>query len=284
MHKNITNEVFMTVTTSIDDVPKSWPKFTLNADQVWDEVEDALEDADIDLPKTPRCPDIRMILDNKTGQDLKFMNPGNHADNERECIPGKGDSTAAMVMLQGETLEEQYNNAQELYEMFNLGEEGLSPAFLAAMEEGTISHLVKEVYGKTNFEAQADRLIDLDWLDENNQVENVKPQVGKAAAFGARPPESELVFEAEVPFYVQGTNTVPELAENDGMFIAVSKDWKTGEETTRPIVPSVAQHFYGAHYHEIPEVIVHNSGHVMSIQLDDGKVINLPPPKGLNDA
>lgn len=271
----------MTVTTQTQDAAQDWPKFTLNADQVWDEVEDALEDIGADLPTTPRCPDIRMILDNKTGQDLRFMNPGNHADNEKELIPGTGSDTAAMVMLQGDTLEAQYQNAQELFRMFNLGEEGLSPAFIAALEEGTISHLVKEAYGKTNFSNQAGRLVDLDWEDENGHTETVNPISGDAGAFGARPPEEETVFEAEVPYYVQGTNTIPEMAEVDGMFIAVSKDWQTGQETTRPIVPSIARHFYGAHYDEIPEVRVHTSGHVMSIELDDSKVINLPPPPGL---
>lgn len=63
------------------------------------------------------------------------------------------------------------------------------------------------------------------------------------------------------------------------MVIAVSKDWQTGGETTRPIVPSVAKEFYGRYFDTMPVVSLHPNGRVMTIDLKNGTVIDITPPK-----
>ena len=66
-------------------------------------MQDILAANKITLPMTPRRPDLRLILNNKSGIDQVFKNPGDHSS-KAEVIPAEGDNTAAMIMLVGDTL------------------------------------------------------------------------------------------------------------------------------------------------------------------------------------
>lgn len=256
----------------------SWEQKVLKADALKEAVYQKAYADRIELNTTARRPDIRLILDNMTGKDLSFMNPANHSNGKPESIPGTGDSRAVMVMLKGNTLEDQQANARTLYEYFNLGEQGITPEFIEALETGRLSALVAEAYGPAPFEKQAGRLEDLDWGNEYGLSTKIKPEKGKHAAFGARPPEQERVFLVKPYIYVEGSNTVPELIPSEGICVAVDTHWETGVETTRPINPTVAKSYYGAAFDQMPVVEIHPEGHVMSIQTPDPTPQPAPKP------
>ena len=114
---------------------QSWQDKVLDADSIWAQVKQALDAKGLELPKTPRRPDVRLILDNVSGMDQVFRNPGDHS-NKAEHIPASGDKTATMVMVKGDTLAEQFSNAQTLAARYDLGREGLSAAFVNALRSG----------------------------------------------------------------------------------------------------------------------------------------------------
>lgn len=257
---------------------QSWKDKVLDADRIWAQVKGALVADGLDLPKTPRRPDVRLIVNNQSGMDRVFRNPGDHSS-KAEHIPASGDETAAMVMVHGDTLAEQYRNAQTLAAWFNLGSQGLSEAFVAALISGDVVDLVKEAYGPAPFAGQAKKLVQVVWNNADGSVTTIDPIHDSACAFGARAADNETAFLSEIVIFVQGTTTTPELVENAGMVIAVSSDWQTQVESTRPIVPSVAKEFYGQHYRNIPTVLVNTEGLVQSIDLKNGTVIDLSPPQ-----
>jgi hypothetical protein len=254
----------------------NWRAKTLQADQIWAQVKAILEAQGLSLPQTPRRPDVRMILKNVSGLDQVFRNPGDHSS-KAECVPCNGDKTAAMVMVKGATLREQFENANALSARYNLEQEGLSPSFVQALHSGEALDLVAEAYGPAPFEGQAGKLVDVEWPVVDGTVETIRPVSGPVCAYGARAATKETVFLTELVIFVQGTTTTGECLENAGMFIAVAEDYKTKAETTRPIVPSVAKGFYGGHYDKIPVVFIDPNGLVRRIDPKNGPAINFMP-------
>jgi hypothetical protein len=252
---------------------QSWQDKVLEADDIWAQVRRALSAQSVALPQTPRRPDVRLIVNNNSGRDITFKNPGDHSGSKPELIPASGDSTAAMVMVKGETLETQYRNAETLCKKYGLATKGLSEKFLADMKAGKLADLVDEAYGPAPFEGQASKLAEVEWTAEDGTASVIVPKKGAQAAFGARAATEETVFLAQFHIYVKGTGTTPELVESSGMAIAVAEDWETKAETTRPIVPSVAKVYYGQHFGAIPTVVVHPDGKVKEIYLKNGQVI-----------
>jgi hypothetical protein len=250
---------------------KNWQEKVHEGDAIWTQVRDILSAANKTLPETPRRPDVRMIIQNVSGIDHRFKNPGDHSGSKEELIPATGDKRAVMVMLQGATLEEQYQNAQTLYDTFNLGTNGLSPELAQAFRDGSVAHLVSEAYGPAPFAGQTEKLVDVIWSAENGKDSVIKPVKGDNASFGARAATTEKVFIAMFDIHVKGTGTTPEMVESDGIVIAVASDWQTGAETTRPIVPSVAQTYYGAHFADIPVVRVTTTGIVTGVSVKKTK-------------
>ena len=73
------------------------------------------------------------------------------------------------------------------------------------------------------------------------------------------------------------------MVESAGMCVQVSENWETKVETTRPIVPSVAQDFYGVFYDDIPVVTLNPEGYVQSIKLGE-EVILVDAPDHIANA
>lgn len=245
---------------------QTWSQKVFEADHIWAQVEQALKNAGAELPKTPRRPDIRIILNNTTGKTLQFLNPGDHSGEKQEFIPGTGDQTAVMIMPGGTTLAEQYANAKLLDEKYGLSEKGLSEEFVRAMAKETQAGTLLEAYGPAPFEGQAARLAGLEWSGNT-----ITPVIEGNIAYGARPPEKQSVFRSEIAIFIKGTSTTPEKMEMEGMCVAVTSDWQTGLVSTRPIVPSVAKDFYGDHYRNMPTVELDTEGNLASIDLKNGK-------------
>ncbi|MFN7113412.1 MAG: hypothetical protein ACK4PK_03540 [Alphaproteobacteria bacterium] len=260
---------------------QSWQDKVLEGDAIWAQVKSMLDAQGLSLPQTPRRPDVRMIVSNVSGSDIRFHNPGDHSGSKEEVIPGSGDKTAVMVMVKGATLTEQAANAQELFKLYDLGAEGLSARFVEDLKAGKLADYIDEAYGPAPFEQQASKLVDVSWKSQDGTVSTVSPVNGANAAFGARAATNETVFLAQFQIYVKGTGTTPELAEGYGMNIAVSSDWQTGAESTRPIVPQVAKTYYGEFFDAIPVVTVHPDGRVKKIDLNNGQIIahDTPPQK-----
>ena len=252
---------------------QTWSQKVLKADDIWAQVKEALENSAVELPETPRRPDVRMILNNTSGETIQFLNPGNHSGEKQEFIPSDGEKgTAAMLMLHGDTMEEQQANAAVLDEKYGLAVNGLTKEFAAALGQET--DLVREAYGPAPFEGQASRLVPLQW-----GASNIEPHVEGNVAYGARAPEQETVMRSELAIFVKCEGKTPEKMEMDGMCIAVSVDWETKKESTRPIVPSVAREYYGEHYSAIPVIELDVEGNVASIDLKNGTpVIHLDDP------
>lgn len=260
---------------------QAWQDKVVEGDKIWGQVKFMLDAQGLSLPKTPRRPDVRLIVSNVSGGDMRFHNPGDHSGSKEEVIPSGGDKTAVMIMVKGATLAEQAANAQELFKRYDLGAEGLSARFVDDLKAGKLADYIDEAYGPAPFEQQASKLVDVTWVSEDGTSSTVKPVKGGNAAFGARAATDETVFLAQFQIYVKGTGTTPELAEGYGMNIAVSSDWQTGAESTRPIVPQVAKTYYGAHFDTIPAVTVHPDGWVKHIDLKNGQTVShdTPPKK-----
>lgn len=257
---------------------KSWAEKVLSADSIYAQIKLAAEQAGIDLPKTPRRPDVRLIVENNSGVDQIFANPANHASDKAEVIPADGEQRAAMVMLAGDTLEEQQQAAAQLFTQFDLGNKGLSSDFVAAIKKDRAGGLVREAYGPAPLQAQADKLSDLVWTQASGHTANITPIKGIAAAYGARAADQETAFAIKINIAVQGTSTIAETVEGTSMVIAVSSDWQTGAISTRPIVPSVAQEFYGEHYDRLPTAMVTPDGLVQRVDLRNGQTVDILPP------
>jgi len=260
--------------------PQKWRDKVIDADSIWSQVKNILQSRGLELPETPRRPDVRLILDNKTGVDQLFRNPANHANDKSEHIPGSGDKTATMVMVAGATLAEQYANARTLFEKFDLAEDGLSPAFVTALKNDSAGGLVTEAYGPAPYAGQSGKLVDVEWNNAAGATANITPVFGAAGSYGARAATAETALRAAVHVYVKGTGTTAELMETDGMIIAVAKDWQSGAESTRPIVASVAREFYGQNYANIPTIVLNPDGQVRSIDLKNGTAIDLYDDRG----
>ena len=259
--------------------PQSWKEKVISADRIWNQVRAALKDRGLELPQTPRRPDVRLILNNISGMDKVFRNPGDHANSKAELVPASGDKTAAMVMINGDSLTEQHDNAHRLFKTFDLGTEGLSDAFVRALKKDCGFGLVDEAYGPAPYAGQVDKLVRVSWQDEDGKITTIDPVKGIAGSFGARAATDESVFVIDFDLFVKGTGTTAELIEGPHMAVAISQDWQTGAESTRPIVPSVAATYYGGHFEHVPVVHVTPQGYVRSIDLKNGTVVNLAPPK-----
>lgn len=258
---------------------QTWAQKTLAADDIYKKVVKALKPHGLALPKTPRRPDIRLIVENNSGETIQFMNPGDHAKQQPEIIPATGDSRAIMVMLKGDTLEQQFENARKLDVIFKLSQKGLTKVFADALGNDQTLQYLDEAYGPAPFGGQADRLVPLAWETQDRGIINIDPYRGALCAYGARAAENETVFRNEIALFIKGTNTIPECVEGDGMCVAVSEDWQTGKISTRPIVPSVAREFYGAAYDNIPTVLINPLGFVQTVDLKNGQAaIDVAPP------
>lgn len=257
---------------------QSWKEKVLDADAIYAQISAELAENGLGLPKTSRRPDVRLILQNTTGMTLVFQNPGQHSDKAETIKEGE----AAMVMLKGRTLTDQFDAARSLVAEFGLAAGGLTREFVAAIsKEGKALDRVAEAYGPAPFGKQAEQIVDLVWTHGNGIVETITPQKTDVCAYGARAATQETAFRiksvvTESVIYVKGTGTTPERMECEGMVIAVTQDWSTKEINTRPIVPSVAREFYGAGYQDLPVAEVHPDGFVEVIDLKrDGIVIDL---------
>ena len=258
---------------------RGWNDKTVLGDFLWKQVSEMMSAKGVEMPETPRKPDVRLILRNITGQELRFLNPGDHSASKEEVIPVHGEKTAVMVMLHGKTLKEQLQNAQELTNYFFLEERGFSQEFLHAMKNGVLKDVVREAYGPAPFEKQAAGLKEqLIWTDKNGHQETVTAHQGQNVAFGARE-GAERVFLTHFDIDVKGTTTVAERVEAAGMCIAVNNNWQTGKDETRPIVPSVAIEFYGEHFPNIPIVKATPQGVVEKIIMPNGRELVDESPK-----
>lgn len=246
---------------------KSWQDKVLDADALWAQIKQALSDASRTLPATPRRPDVRLIVNNISGADITFKNPGDHSGSKDEVIPASGTKTAAMIMIKGDTLDEQHTNAQKIYARYDLGNQGLSQQFIDDMKAGKLADIIDEAYGPAPLDEQAGKLVDVAWQGNDGTSSTITPVKGTAAAFGARAATNEQVFIAQFHIFVKGTGTTPEMIEGGSIAVAISSDWQTGKETTRPIVPSIARTYYGAHFDSIPVASVHPDGIVTGLRL-----------------
>jgi hypothetical protein len=258
---------------------QSWSEKTFQADKIWQQVKDALAKTGATLAPTPRRPDVRLIVNNISGGDITFQNPGQHAD-KPEVIPASGSDTAAMIMLAGETLSDQHLHAFDLYNRFNLAAKGLTAAFAAFVQTPEAKEFLNEAYGPAPFEAQSKKLVQVDWTPLRRPMTSVTPVFGAACSFGARAATSDNAFLATVNIYVEGTKTAPERMENRGMVIAVTFGNEGGEDKTRPIAPSVAEEFYGIHFDKVPLVILDVDGRLQRIDLKNNSTIHINPQNG----
>jgi|GEM_PF-1112464 len=255
-----------------------WVDKVIDADNVWAQIKAALDVAGKPLPETLRRPDVRIIVNNISGHVQTFQNPGNHSGQKPEEIPADGDKRAIMVMVKGDDLEAQHTNAAILAKRFDLAAKGLSDEFVAALQSGACNDLVAEAYGPAPYEGQASKLVEVKWPKQEGLSTLIEPVKSVAAAFGARAATAEKVFLAHFPIFVKGTGTVPELVESTGMCVAVSEDYNTKAETTRPIVPSVAKQFYGIFFEDIPTATINTEGYVQSIMIGD-EIIEIEQPQ-----
>ena len=260
---------------------KYWSEKVIAADAVWKQVKNILERMKIDLPKTLRRPDIRLIVNNTSGQEITFQNPGDHSGGKPEIVPGEGDDTAAMIMLAGDTLADQQINAHQLTTRFQLAANGLTQEFVAFLGTEEAQAYIVEAYGPAPFAGQVSKLAKVEWKEYDGKKLSIHPEVGTASAFGARPAAEEKVVISIARIAVKGTKTVPEFMDNRGIVIAISEDWQTGEESTRPIVPEVAQGFYGEYYTDIPKVYIDIDGRVATIDLMNGSMIKVDQKTGV---
>lgn len=247
---------------------KNWQDKVLDADALWAQIKQGLTARGQELPATPRRPDVRLIVQNIGDAPVTFKNPGDHSGGKEEVIPSDGAKRAAMIMIKGATLAEQHANAQTLYDRYQLGDNGLSAAFVRDLSSGALSHLVDEAYGPAPLAEQAGKLVDVTWQDSAAATaQTITPVKGSAAAFGARAATQEKVFIAQFHIYVKGTGTTPEMIEGGSIAVAVASDWQTGAETTRPLAPSVARTYYGQHFDSIPVAAVHPDGMVKDVRI-----------------
>ena len=140
---------------------KSWKESVHQADKIWTQVKYHLAANGVeDLPKTPRRPDIRIILRNTTENTIIFPNPGGHSKGKAQTIqPGE----AAMVMLKGDNLNTQYANAHDIVMHLDLGKKGLTQDFIQRLRSNDFSDLIEEVYGPAPFEKECGRLEPIHW-------------------------------------------------------------------------------------------------------------------------
>lgn len=232
----------------------SWPTRIVLGDAVWKEIDAIMSDTEQRIDPVDRAPDVRLIVKNNTKETLAFLNPGNHSGGASEQIPCKGDNNAAMIMLTGNTLEAQYNQANDLVATYSLDTKGLTAEFCAAISNGQLNAAVKEAYGPAPFDGQAGKLRDLLWSDAAGKSLNIAVLKSDFCAVGARPPIKELVVRVTVPIAIQGSNTVAEVAT--GLSIYLAREFIDGVATSRPIDSAVAASFYGAGVADIPEVTV----------------------------
>ena len=147
-------------------------------------------------------------------------------------------------------------------------------AFLATPEA---KGLVNEAYGPAPFAGQSRKLVKVDWTPLGRAPTAITPVFSEACSFGARAATHDSSFIATLHIFVQGTKTVPELMENRGMVIAVTAGKDGAPDSTRPIVPSVAEGFYGKHFDEIPIALIDTDGRLQKIDLRNGSIIHLSP-------
>jgi hypothetical protein len=256
---------------------KTWAQKKIEADQIWSQLKLIL--GDIELPKTPRRPDVRLIVNNIDPVARLFHNPAGHSSDMNQSVPDTGAKTAAMIMTQGKTLPEQFENARSLVADFALNEKGLSAAFVKALDKDCAGGRIKEAYGPAPYTDRIEELKDLHWRDAGGNLTQIIPFFGKAASYGARQATTETAFHTHVPIWFVGTDKTPELMESLGIVLTVSKDRQTGQDKTRQVMASVAQEFYGAHFANMPEVKIHPDGYITDIDLKDGRQFQLAQPR-----
>jgi hypothetical protein len=251
----------------------SWPEKVFKADAIWAQLKEILSAAGHVIAPIPRRPDIRLVINNVSSNDFSFQNPGDHSNSKPEVIPSTGSNTAAMIMLKGESLVEQYNNAAALVERFRLNSDGLTSEFVDFIGTDDASTYIKEAYGPASFTQQSTKLTDINWMKSDGSTESIKPVFHDHYSFGARAPTQEIAFTTTMCVYVQGTNSTPEVMDIAGMVIAVSAQDDT--QTTRPIAPAVAKDFYGQSYETMPIVTVNTDGQIQKIDLRNGTIIDV---------
>jgi len=248
-----------------------WGERVLEADYIWAQVKTLLENNSLELTPTPRRPDVRLIVNNVSGVEFKFLNPGDHSNTAHEVIPYSGDKCAVMIMTCGNTMQQQYESAHYLDNRYDLGSKGITEEFVGDLIKGRLSGYIREAYGPAPFSAQASKLSLVEWKVSNNSMNIITPIIKDFSAYGARPAVAEKVFLTKFDIYVKGTETVGELIESDGICIAIGNSEQM--ETTRPIVPSVAREYYGEHFNHMPTVSVSPEGIVKYIKFSNGNVI-----------
>ena len=87
-----------------------------------------------------------------------------------------------MVMLKGNNLQEQQENAQTIENTYNLSENGITNDFLADLKNGTLSNLVEQAYGPSSYDAQVKGLEDVSWKRGDGNLDEITPVVGENAS------------------------------------------------------------------------------------------------------
>ncbi len=245
----------------------SWPEKVFQADALWSEVSKLLMIYKTALPSTLRRPDVRLVVENISGVDISFLNPANHTNGKPEHIPAEGDLRAAMLMMKGASLSDQYKKAHDLVVEFNLATEGISTKFLTALRSGVLQNEIQEAYGPASFSDQMARLEDVIWVDHQGESKQITPLLGLHAAFGARAATHENVFLVDCPMSVEGTQTTPESISSEGICVAVTIDPHSGAHTTKPIAVDVAKTYYGEYFYYMPVAIITPNGEVRELRL-----------------
>lgn len=271
------NEVIM----SHKDHPsysKDWNERAFLGLKLWKKVKKVLQENDVELPKTTRRPDVRLVLKNNTDQTIYFLNPGEHSITNQDEVdiahmekiePGE----AAMAMLKGDTLEEQMANAQALVEKFDLLNNGLSEDLIANLSDGSVSSHLKEMYGPSDYDQQANDIVDLNWEHNDGSFSEITKVGSDLCTYGARSQRQSTVMRTTVRFSMQCEGKTPEAFDCEGMCVEISEDYKTKKESSRPQAPTAAREIYGKHYDTIPVVQLSPEGLVESIDLKDGSPI-----------
>lgn len=247
-------------------------KLELDGDQILSAIKGHAVKLGIEsAPLTPRRPDVRGIVLNRTDGEIQFKNPGGHSD-QIETIPA---GQAFMIMPKGDSMAEQITHVKAVFERFQLAESGVTQEFLSALADGDLNDLVAEAYGPAPYDQQKDALVDsLTWKEANGEVFEMIATKASGGSFGVRAPREEEVycihFHDSKPgdtASLRGTNTVAENLVDGKIYLGVTQDWKTKEISIKPIAPSVATQFYGEYLANIPTVKVDRAGNVTELKI-----------------
>jgi hypothetical protein len=266
--------------------------------------------------KVDRIPDVRLILktaDLRTPSDDKalfsFRNPA-YEENKTSDVSFDGQN-AVMVMLKGDTLQDQVNAAQMITQALENDprfENGLTPDLInEILLDGFVGkRFVAQAYGPAPFEKEKGRLETIQAPMKDGSFAEIVPSHHAFASFGMRLASKVEAYRVEfpieldkinlvgteyveqflrtmsgaVPSFIKGTDTAAERADSivEGwMVIEVSNNWETGALEVKPIKPDAAKSFYtAAALDQMPIINVDREGHARSLHVP--VALNAPKP------